>query len=192
MRISLLNVSVLSAFAVITILPMQSTFGDVSSSAEAERMARLEQRLLELEQRLADTEQETKGVKVLASTSAAAATAGGTNSSILGNAATFDILAGSAWRNLRWTQEDQWEGIKRGVTEEKVIELLGYPPRSIDSLKPRIDKVYWYETSLRDRNSEVRGKVSFKKGKVVSYEKPNFSAVPAVQQSSAAKQRRLP
>jgi hypothetical protein len=195
MRISLLNVSVLSAFAVITILPMQSTFGDVSSSAEAERMARLEQRLLELEQRLADTEQETKEVKVLASSSAAAASAasaGGNNSSILGNAATFDILAGSAWRNLRWTQEEQWEGIQRGVTEERVIELLGYPPRSIDSLKPRIDKVYWYETSLRDRSSEVRGKVSFKKGKVVSYEKPNFSAVPAVQQSSAAKQRRLP
>jgi hypothetical protein len=184
MRISLHNISVLAATAIATVIPFQSTFAD----ADAERIARLEQRLVQLEQRLAETEQETKEVKVLASSSAAT---GGNNASILGNAAAFDILAGSAWRNLRWTQEEQWEGIKRGITEEKVIQLLGYPPRSIDSLKPRIDKVYWYETSLRDRSSEVRGKVSFKKGKVVSYEKPNFSAVPAVQQSSAAKQRRL-
>jgi hypothetical protein len=168
MRINLLNVSVLAAAAFATVLPFQATFAD----ADADRIASLEQRLAQLEQRLANTEQATKEVKVLASSAAAT---GGNNASILGNQATFDILAGSAWRNLRWTQEEQWQGIKRGITEEQVIELLGYPPRSVDSLKPRIDKVFWYEASLRDRTSGMRGKISFKKGRVVSIEKPDFS-----------------
>jgi len=164
-------------------MPFQSTFAD----AEADRIARLEQRLIQLEQRLADTEQETKEVKVLASSAAA-----GGGSSLLGNQATFDILAGSAWRNLRWTQEDQWDGVKRGITEEKVVEILGYPPRSVDSLKPRVDMVYWYETSLRDPNN-VRGKVSFKKGRVVKVEKPNFSAMQVLKNEAPAERaRRIP
>lgn len=186
MRISYFNISMLAALTAATLLPLQSTFAD----AEADRIARLEQRLLQLEQRLAENEQDTKEVKVLASSAAAT---GGNNASILGNAATFDILAGSAWRNLRWTQEEQWEGIKRGVTEKKVIELLGYPPRSLDSLKPRVDKVYWYETSIRDTNSAMSGKISFKKGKVVAVDKPDFSARPAAQPADpAVNQRRLP
>ncbi|MDQ8193590.1 hypothetical protein QEH59_04090 [Coraliomargarita sp. SDUM461004] len=186
MRISLFNVSVLAASAVAVAMPFQLTFAD----AEADRIARLEQRLLQLEQRLAETEQETKEVKVLASSAAAS---GGNNASILGNQATFDILAGSAWRNLRWTQEEQWEGVRPGVTEAKVVELLGYPPRSVDSMKPRVDKVYWYETSIRDRSSGMRGKVSFKKGKVISVQKPDFSQVdlPAAA-SEPTSQRRLP
>ena len=89
MRIRLIKISALAATSAVIALPLQSTFAD----AEAERIARLEQRLLELEQRLAETEQETKQVKVLASS--AAATGGTANSSILGNQATFDILAGS-------------------------------------------------------------------------------------------------
>lgn len=183
MRISLFNLSVLAASAVAMTLPLQSTFAETDS----DRVARLEQRLLQLEQRLAETEQETKEVKVLATNSVVSG--GEANSSILGSAATFDILAGSAWRNLRWTQEEQWAGVKRGVTEEKVIELLGYPPRSLDSLKPRVDKVYWYETSLRDTSSGMHGKVSFKKGRVVSVEMPDFSSVPAVNKTAVSRQR---
>jgi len=51
------------------------------------------------------------------------------------------------------------------------------PPRSLDSLKPRVDKVFWYETSLRDRTNALKGKISFKDGKVVAIKKPNFQAV---------------
>jgi len=144
-------------------------------TVSAERLARLEQRLAELESRLEEQEQETKEAKVLASgTKASGGQAGG---SILGNTLTYDILADSAWRNLRWTQEEQWEGVRNGVTEERVIELLGDPPRSLESLKPRVDKVFWYETSLRDRSNSLRGKISFKDGKVISVQKPNFQAV---------------
>ncbi|MGB0743698.1 MAG: hypothetical protein ACPGSB_04150 [Opitutales bacterium] len=149
-------------------------FADADS--DAERIARLEKRLMELESRLSNQEQETKEVKVLAASSAAT---GGkaTGASFSGNPLALDILANSAWRNLRWTQEEQWAGIKKGVSEEKVIELLGSPPRSLESLKPRVDKVFWYETSMRDRNTALKGKISFKDGKVIAVKKPNFQAV---------------
>jgi hypothetical protein len=146
------------------------------ADADAERIARLEKRLAQLEARLADQEQETKEVKTLAASSAAQS-GGQAESTFTGNPLALDIMAGSAWRNLRWTQEEQWEGVRKGISEERVIELLGAPPRSLDSLKPRVDKVFWYETSLRDRSSALRGKISFKDGKVTAVKKPNFKAV---------------
>jgi len=161
------------AFCALVALPAQSIFAN-NGASEAERIAQLEQRVLALEKRLASAEQETKEVKVLAST--ASSMEGNQRASALGNTAAFDILAGSAWRNLRWTQAEQWEGIKRGTTEEEVIELLGYPPRSVDSLKPRVDRVFWYETSLRDRSTGMRGKISFKDGRVISFQKPDFAS----------------
>ncbi len=128
-------------------------------------------RIAELEARLAEQEQETKEVKVLASSGA------GSENGILGNAATFDILANSAWRNLRWTEEDQWVDIKKGISQERVVELLGAPPRTVKSLKPRVDEVYYYETSIRDHANSLKGKISFKKGKVIAFTKPDFSAL---------------
>lgn len=128
-------------------------------------------RIAELEARLAEQEQETKEVKVLASSGS------GSDSGILGNAATFDILANSAWRNLRWTQEEQWVGIQKGITQEKVVELLGAPPRTVKSLKPRVDEVYFYETSIRDHTNSLKGRISFKDGKVIYFTKPNFSSL---------------
>ncbi|MGJ8649142.1 MAG: hypothetical protein ACSHX4_02170 [Opitutaceae bacterium] len=169
MRINSINV----CFVALAVTASAITLSAADAGSDADRIARLEARLIELESRLADTEQETKEVKVLASSAAAT----GGNASILGNQATFDILAGSAWRNLRWTQEEQWDGIRNGITEEQVIELLGSPPRSVKSLKPRVDLVYWYETSIRDRTNTIRGKISFKKGKVIAFQKPNFKAV---------------
>jgi hypothetical protein len=169
MRITLLNTCAIALVVTAPLMPLHAE----SADANADRIARLEARLIELESRLADTEQETKEVKVLA----ASGNVGASNASILGNAATFDILAGSAWRNLRWTQEEQWADVRRGISEEKVIELLGSPPRSVKSLKPRVDKVSYYETSIRDSSNALRGKVSFKDGKVIAVQKPNFKSV---------------
>lgn len=152
------------------------------ADAEADRMARMEKRLAELEARLADQEQETKEVKTLAGSSAARG-GGQSDGTFSGNPLALDIMANSAWRNLRWTQEEQWAGIRKGISQEKVIELLGSPPRSLDSLKPRVDKVFWYETSLRDRSTALRGKISFKDGKVIAIKKPNFQAVKQALQS---------
>lgn len=170
MRILSKKVEVILAILGLSLCTVTTSLAD----ADADRIARLEKRLMELEARLADQEQETKEVKTLAASSAVA---GGQNSTFSGNPLALDIMASSAWRNLRWTQEEQWAGIRNGMTEEQVIELLGSPPRSVESLKPRIDKVFWYETSLRDRSNTLKGKISFKDGEVVSFQKPNFQAV---------------
>ena len=169
MRINLINATLTVLLAAFSAMPSVV----VADAASAEQMARLEARLAQLEARLATAEQETKEAKVLAATGGGQVTSG----SILGNGAAFDILANSAWRNLRWTQEEQWAGIRKGISEEKVIELLGPAPRSVKSLKPRVDKVLYYETSLRDRSNTLRGKISFKDGKVIAISKPNFQVL---------------
>lgn len=162
-------------FPLVAALLCVSSVATVHAGSEEEmaaKMALLEKRLAELESRLAENEQETKEVKVLAANSTT--DSGAANPGILGNAMTYDILANSAWRNLRWTQEEQWEGIRKGITVEEVEAILGHPPRTVESLKPRIDLVYYYETSIRDRANSLRGKVSFNKGVVIAVTKPDF------------------
>ena len=190
MRITPLNTYTVALFATVLFAPLCAA----DSAAAADRMAQLEARLIamearlvaaeqvetapsnvseariaDLETRLAEAEQETKEVKALAAT-------GGNvpSSSVLGRDAAFDIMANSAWRKLRWTQPEQWDAVRPGVSEETVIDALGSPPRSLESFKPRVDKVFYYETNILDRNNSLRGKVSFYKGKVLTIQKPNF------------------
>ena len=196
MRITLLNAWAVALVATVLSTPIYATAADATADRMAQMEARLiamearlaaaekspqaksvsEARMVELETRLAEAEQETKQVKALAATGGNVSQA-----SILGNAATFDILANSAWRNLRWTQAEQWEGVRPGVSMAAVVEALGHPPRSVDSLKPRVDEVFYYETSIRDDGNSLRGKVSFRKGKVLTVQKPNFKANKAAQ-----------
>ena len=192
-------------FALILTAPASHVF----AKSDSERIAELERRLLELEQQLVGGESpaaekpavpsskpERLGAPVSEQKAAApsvvtvpapkpveapAAPQEMAQRSIQSapSTSTLDVLSGSAWRDLRWTRPEQWDGIKKGLKAEQVVELLGYPPRSLDSLKPRIDKVYWYETSIRDRSSHMRGKISFRKGRVVSFEKPDFDRMKA-------------
>ncbi|MGC6455707.1 MAG: hypothetical protein ACON39_06260 [Coraliomargaritaceae bacterium] len=141
----------------------------------AAKIAELEKRLADMEERLSDTEQETKEAKVLATNVGGAASG---EAGIIRSAA-LDILSNRAWRNLRWTQEEQWEGIEKGTSIDTVVEQLGYPPRTVKSLKPRVDLVYFYETSLRDSVNGVRGKIAFKDGVVTTVTKPDFSKLSA-------------
>jgi uncharacterized coiled-coil protein SlyX len=189
MRISLLNICAVTLLAPVSFAPLCAADTDVGTDRMAQLEARLiamearlvaaeqvqpsayvsEARIAELESRLAEAEQETREVKALAAT-------GGNipSSSILGRGATFDIMANSAWRKLRWTQPEQWEAVRPGISADAVIDALGKPPRSVKSLKPRVDEVFFYETSLGDRNNALRGKVSFRKGQVITVQKPNF------------------
>ena len=149
-----------------------STVPSVSAASEEEMAAKLalmEKRLAQLESRLSANEQKTKEVKVLAANSGSNA-----NRGILGSGATLDILSNSAWRNLRWTQEDQWKTVVKGATLEQVIDALGKPPRTVKSLRPQVDLVYFYETSIGDKHG-LHGKVSFRKDKVIAVIKPDFS-----------------
>jgi|TARA_B110000093_G_scaffold178607_1_gene217432 uncharacterized coiled-coil protein SlyX len=196
MRIDLSNACAVALVATVLFTPIYATAADATAERMAQMEARLiamearlaaaekgpqaksvsEARMVELETRLAEAEQETKQVKALAATGGNVSQA-----SILGNAATFDILANSAWRNLRWTQAEQWQAVRPGASLAAVVEALGHPPRSVDSLKPRVDEVFYYETSIRDDGNSLRGKVSFRKGQVLTVQKPNFKANKAAQ-----------
>jgi len=190
MRIISLNTYAVALLAPVLFAPLCAADADATTDRMAQMEARLiamearlataehnqpapsnvsEARIAELETRLAEAEQETKEVKALAAT-------GGNvpSSSILGRGAAFDIMANSAWRNLRWTQPEQWKAVRPGVSEETVIDALGRPPRSVKSLKPRVDKVFYYETSIRDKSNSLRGQISFYKGQVKTIQKPNF------------------
>lgn len=179
MRIELTTRRLLTVVAALICVPASvSSLHAATEEEMADKMALLEKRLAELESRLSENEQETKEVKVLAANTSGS---GAANPGILGNAATFDILANSAWRNLRWTQEEQWATVRKGATIDEVESALGHPPRTVKSLKPRVDLVYYYETSLRVRDNALRGKVSFKDGKVIAVSKPDFQKNPAAQ-----------
>ena len=155
-----------SALLVVSAVPSVSA---ASEEEMAAKLALMEKRLAQLESRLSDNEQKTKEVKVLAANSGSNA-----NRGILGSGATLDILSNSAWRNLRWTQEDQWKTVVKGATLEQVTDALGKPPRTVKSLRPQVDLVYFYETSIGDKHG-LNGKVSFRKGKVIAVIKPDFS-----------------
>jgi hypothetical protein len=145
-----------SALLVVSAVPSVSA---ASEEEMAAKLALMEKRLAQLESRLSDNEQKTKEVKVLAANS---------------SGATLDILSNSAWRNLRWTQEDQWKTVVKGATLEQVTDALGKPPRTVKSLRPQVDLVYFYETSIGDKHG-LNGKVSFRKDKVIAVIKPDFS-----------------
>ena len=155
-----------SALLVVSAVPSVSA---ASEEEMAAKLALMEKRLAQLESRLSDNEQKTKEVKVLAANSGSNA-----NRGILGSGATLDILSNSAWRNLRWTQEDQWKTVVKGATLEQVQDALGKPPRTVKSLRPQVDLVYFYETSIGDKHG-LNGKVSFRKDKVIAVIKPDFS-----------------
>ena len=155
-----------SALLVVSAVPSVSA---ASEEEMAAKLALMEKRLAQLESRLSDNEQKTKEVKVLAANSGSNA-----NRGILGSGATLDILSNSAWRNLRWTQEDQWKTVVNGASIEQVNDALGKPPRTVKSLRPQVDLVYFYETSIGDKHG-LNGKVSFRKDKVIAVIKPDFS-----------------
>ena len=134
----------------------------------AAQIEALEKRLAQLESRLSVNEKKTTEAKVLATNTNTAVRSGA------GNNATLNILSNSAWRNLRWTQEDQWKTVVKGATLEQVQDALGKPPRTVKSMRPQVDLVYFYETSIGDKHG-LNGKVSFKKGKVIAVTKPDFS-----------------
>ena len=132
----------------------------------AAQIAALEKRLAQLESRLSVNEKKTKEAKVLATNTSKVNSAAGNS--------TLNILSNNAWRNLRWTEADQWKTVVNGASIAQVEDALGRPPRTVKSLKPGVDLVYFYEASIGDKHG-LNGKVSFKKGKVIAVTKPDFS-----------------
>ena len=129
-----------------------------------------EARIKALEVQLAEAHQKAKIAEQFATESAFQKE----DYSVVKNNPTTEIPTTAVNGKLLWTQEKQWDEIEPGVTMDKVIELLGTPPRSLDSLKPRVDKVFFYQTNPKLSSYPLHGKISFRKGKVLAVEKPDF------------------
>ena len=89
-------------------------------------------------------------------------------------------IADAVWEQKRkvdhsWYRQDLWDSITVGISEEKVVQILGKPSRIEPSLNKRIDRVLIYEirSGLLTKR-KIKGIVKSRKGKIVFVEKPPF------------------
>lgn len=147
----------------------EKKIGQAASTHSEEREER-EERIAELEARLAKAEQDATTVKQEREGLSTV-----DDKSLLVDRSDTK-LSNRAWNNPKWMEPAQWAKIQPGLSKTQVIELLGEPPRSVQSLKPRIDEVFYYQTGLQTGNDSLLGKVSFRKEKVVLIRKPDFDS----------------
>ena len=89
-------------------------------------------------------------------------------------------VADAVWAQKRkvdhsWYRKDLWDSITVGISEEKVVQILGKPTRIEPSLNKRIDSVLIYEIrSGLLTKSKIQGILKSRKGKIVFVEKPPF------------------
>lgn len=122
-----------------------------------------EDRITELELRLADAEKRAESAERLA-----------VESTSKKRKAVSDRIRSHSNQEPIWKREERWDEIKPGVSMETVVKLLGQPRRSLDSLKPRVGKVFYYQSSLQVSADSLRGKISFRDDKVLTVKKPDF------------------
>jgi hypothetical protein len=130
-----------------------------------ERVADLEARLATLEARLSDAEAESAEVKERVK---AAEVEKDDRLSL----DSLNPFVRHAWVNEAWTRPEPWKSVKEGQTPDEVEKILGEPTRTVRSLKPKVDLVYFYEGNIQGH--KIRGKVSFRKDVVVSLKVPTF------------------
>lgn len=73
-----------------------------------------------------------------------------------------------------WMQAEKWAGIKKGMTPEAVVEILGVPTLNEPSLHKRVDTVYTYEGRRVATNEKVTGIIRFYKGVAIEVELPEL------------------
>lgn len=71
-----------------------------------------------------------------------------------------------------WAMEEPWKSVRKNLTRFQVRELLGNPHEVRTSLDPRIDQVYCYEGDLDADGKDDKGRVSFFRDRVVSFQTP--------------------
>lgn len=137
----------------------------VHAQTVEERMAALEARVTALEGRLADTEAESAQVKERVEAAEA-------EKDSWVSMENLNPFVRHAWVNEAWTRPESWESVTKGKSPEEVEGILGQPTRSLRSLKPQVDLVYYYEGNIQ--GNKIRGKISFRDGSAISVDKPTF------------------
>jgi hypothetical protein len=71
-----------------------------------------------------------------------------------------------------WMDDAKWAPIRKGLSVEQVVALLGKPTLNEPSLRKWVDFVYTYQGRRPATNKRIVGKVRFRKGVVVDVEPP--------------------
>lgn len=147
----------------------------LSGQSVEERLAALEEKIAVLENRVVTAEAETSEALERAEAAESRAEQAETSRKEKGSWVSMDTLnpfVRHAWVNEAWTRPEPWQQVRKGQTEAEVIDILGEPTRTVDSLKPKTDMVFFYEGRIRD--AKINGKISFRRGRVKSIKQPNF------------------
>lgn len=74
----------------------------------------------------------------------------------------------------KWTEADNWKLIKEGMLEEEVIEILGEPNRTLETLKKHIDHFLIYRGYINNQTLKIQGRVKIYRDKVAGIEIPEL------------------
>ncbi len=152
-----------------------AVFADAETATNEAILAELRKlnaNLEHLEQRLDDIDQRVDAVEsVSAATIASAQTAGPPNPSLIDRMVEA-VQAREESIRYPWMDTEIWSKVKKGMSEEEVVDILGEPTLEDPSLYKRIDKVHTYRGRRPMTGELVFGKVKFYRNKVVSIETP--------------------
>ena len=74
--------------------------------------------------------------------------------------------------NFPWMDSGKWALIRDGQSVDQVVKILGKPTLNEPSLRKWVDSVYTYQGRRPATNKRIVGKVRFRKGVVVDFERP--------------------
>jgi outer membrane protein assembly factor BamE (lipoprotein component of BamABCDE complex) len=74
--------------------------------------------------------------------------------------------------NFPWMDNSKWALIRNGQSVDQVVTILGKPTFNEPSLRKWVDFVYRYQGRRPATNQRIEGKVRFRKGVVVDFERP--------------------
>lgn len=73
-----------------------------------------------------------------------------------------------------WIDPAKWAQLKKGMTTDEVLAILGEPMFDEPSLNRRIDQVWTYRARNTETRERVIGKVKFENGRIVAIEEPTW------------------
>ena len=75
--------------------------------------------------------------------------------------------------NYPWMEEAKWENVRKRMSPEQVISILGQPTLDEPSLHKRKDRVFTWEGRRVATGEKVEAVIRFYKGKVIEIEPPS-------------------
>lgn len=161
-----------ATFLLISLMPLVAVADVASNEAILAELKKLNANIERMEKRLDDIDQRVDAIESISVSAASGqATAGPPSPNMIDRMVEAVQMRQESIR-YPWMDVTLWENVKKGMTVEEVIGVLGEPILEDPSLFKRIDTVYTYRGRRPMTGEMVLGKVKFYRGKVVSVEAP--------------------